>query len=405
LAFDPQLLRNDFPMLGRKMNDHPFIYLDNAATTQKPKAVIDAITKFYSEEYATVHRAFYEYAVISTEKYSESRRSIQRFINAKHEEEIIFTRGTTESLNIIALTYAREFLNAGDEILITEMEHHSNIVPWQMVAEERGASLVVAPINDDGELILEEFEKRLSVKTKIVSLCHISNLLGTLNPVREVIKMAHKKGAICVVDGAQSIAHEKIDVQEMDADFFAFSGHKVYGPTGIGVLYGKKEILEKMRPYHGGGDMVKDVTFAKTTYQEAPLKFEAGTPSIADVIGLGAAIDYVASLDRDLMHKHEMLLLEKALKNFSYISGVEIYGNATNRSSLVTFNLDGVHSMDLGVLLGLKGIAIRTGAMCASPVLKRLKAHTAARISFSFYNTIEEIEIFFQMLEEIRAFL
>ncbi len=405
MAFDPQLLRNDFPMLGRKMNDHPFIYLDNAATTQKPKAVIDAITKFYSEEYATVHRAFYEYAVISTEKYSESRRSIQRFINAKHEEEIIFTRGTTESLNIIALTYAREFLNAGDEILITEMEHHSNIVPWQMVAEERGASLVVAPINDDGELILEEFEKRLSVKTKIVSLCHISNLLGTLNPVREVIKMAHKKGAICVVDGAQSIAHEKIDVQEMDADFFAFSGHKVYGPTGIGVLYGKKEILEKMRPYHGGGDMVKDVTFAKTTYQEAPLKFEAGTPSIADVIGLGAAIDYVASLDRDLMHKHEMLLLEKALKNFSYISGVEIYGNATNRSSLVTFNLDGVHSMDLGVLLGLKGIAIRTGAMCASPVLKRLKAHTAARISFSFYNTIEEIEIFFQMLEEIRAFL
>jgi cysteine desulfurase/selenocysteine lyase len=405
MAFDPKIIRKDFPMLSRKMNDYPFIYLDNAATSQKPNCVIDAITKFYSEEYATVHRAFYEYAVVSTEKYSESRRSIQRFINAKHEEEIVFTRGCTEAINIVALCYAREFVHAGDEILISEMEHHSNIVPWQMIAEEKGASLVVAPIDDNGELILEELEKKISSKTKIVAICHVSNLLGTINPIREIIKMAHKKGAICLIDGAQSVCHEKIDVQDLDADFFAFSGHKIYGPTGIGVLYGKKELLAKMRPYHGGGDMVKEVTFAKTTYQDAPLKFEAGTPSIADVIGLGAAIDYFTSFDLKAIREHESNLLKIATEKLSDIEGIEIYGKARNKTSLITFNIEGVHSLDLGVLLGLKGVAIRTGAMCASPVLKRLKAQTAARISFALYNIEEEIDIFLNALKETRALL
>lgn len=392
-------------MLQKEMCGKPFVYLDTAATAQKPQVVIDSMSKFYSEGYATVHRGVYEHAIIATEKYSEVRSQVQKFINAKFEDEIVFTRGTTESINIIAMCYAREFVKGGDEILITEMEHHSNIVPWQLICDELGANLVIAPMSDSGELLMDEFEKKLSPRTKIVSVCHISNLLGTINPIKEIARLAHNIGAIVVVDGAQSAPHLKIDVQDLGADFFAFSGHKVYGPTGIGILYGKKELLEKMRPYHGGGDMIQEVTFAKTTYQPAPLKFEAGTPPIVEVIGLGAALDYLVSLDRSAMLIHEHKLLEIATEKLKIFPEITILGNAKEKSSLITFAVNGMHSLDLGVLIGLKGIAIRTGAMCANPALHHFGLQTAARISFGLYNTEEDINLFLKALEETKALL
>jgi cysteine desulfurase/selenocysteine lyase len=400
MAFDPELVRKEFPMLQREMVGKPFIYLDTAATAQKPNTVINAITKFYSEEYATVHRGVYEYAIHATERYSEVRRLVQAFVNAGSEEEIVFTRGATEAINIVAHSYAREFVRRGDEILISEMEHHSNIVPWQIICEELGANLVVAPMNNKGELILEEFEKRLSARTKIVAICHISNFLGTINPVKQIVKMAHKVGAVVILDGAQSAAHLKIDVQDLNVDFFAFSGHKIYGPTGIGVLYGKKELLQKMRPYHGGGDMIQEVTFAKTTYQEPPLKFEAGTPPIAEVMGLGAAIEFLMKMDQKEILRYEEELLDYATENLLKIPGLTIYGSAIQKSSLISFTISGIHSLDLGVLLGLKGIAIRTGALCASPALHHFGLRTAARISFGLYNTYEEIDRFLIALHE-----
>lgn len=403
MAFDPKRVKQDFPMLEQQMCGKPFVYLDSGATAQKPKSVIDAITRFYSEGYATVHRGVYEHAIVATEKYSEVRRNVQTFLHAEHEEEIIFTRGTTESINIVALCYGRESIRGGDEILITEMEHHSNIVPWQLLCEEVGATLVVAPMNDNGELILEEFQKKLSPRTKIVSICHMSNLLGTINPIYEITRMAHEVGAIVVVDGAQSAPHLTIDVQALDVDFFAFSGHKLYGPTGIGILYGKKELLEKMRPYHGGGDMIQEVTFAKTTFQPAPLKFEAGTPPIVEVIGLGAAIAYLSQFDIKEVMQHEHNLLTCATQKLKQIEGLTIYGNAKEKGSLISFSLEGVHTLDLGVLIGLKGIAIRTGTMCAGPALHHFGVQTAARISFGLYNTEEDIERFIQALEETRA--
>ncbi len=405
MVFDPKLVRKDFPMLQREMSGKQFVYLDTAATAQKPKVVIDAMSKFYSEGYATVHRGVYEHAIIATEKYSDVRVLVQKFINAESEEEIVFTRGTTESINIVALCYAREFVRGGDEILITEMEHHSNIVPWQLICEELGANLIVAPMDDKGELILEEFEKKLSVRTKIVAVCHISNLLGTINPIKEITRMAHSVGAVVLVDGAQSAPHLPIDVQDLDADFFAFSGHKVYGPTGIGILYGKKELLEKMRPYHGGGDMIQEVTFAKTTYQPAPLKFEAGTPPIVEVIGLGAALEYLNKLDRKAMLVHEEMCLEIATYKLRQIPEVTIIGNAKEKSSLITFTVNGMHSLDLGVLIGLKGIAIRTGAMCANPTLHHFGLQTASRISFGLYNTEDEIEAFLKALDETKSLI
>lgn len=400
MQYDPKVVKKDFPMLMKKMCDKPFIYLDTAATAQKPKSVIEAMNTFYSEGYATVHRGIYEHAVAATERYSEVRRMVQNFLHAKEEEEIIFTRGTTESINIIALSYAREFLKGGDEILITEMEHHSNIVPWQMICEEIGAHLVVAPFNEMGEICLEEFEKKLSPRTKIVSICHISNILGTINPVKKMAELAHAVGAVVVVDGAQSAAHLEIDVVSLDIDFFAFSGHKIYGPTGIGILYGKRELLEKMRPYHGGGDMIQEVTFAKTTYQKAPLKFEAGTPPIAEVIGLGSAIAYITKFNRDQVLSHEERLLHYATDKLKQIEGLTIYGNAREKASLITFAIQGVHPLDLGVLIGLKGIALRTGVMCANPTLHHFGLQSAARISFGLYNTEEDINSFIKALEE-----
>lgn len=405
MVFDPKIVKKDFPMLNQGMCGKQFVYLDTAATAQKPKSVIESMSRFYSEGYATVHRGVYEHASIATERYSEVRRQVQKFLHAKEEEEIIFTRGTTEAINLVAFCYGKEFIRGGDEILITEMEHHSNIVPWQFLCKEVGAELVVAPMNDAGELILEEFEKKLSSRTKIVSVCHISNLLGTINPIREITRMAHAVGAVVVVDGAQSAPHLPIDVQELDVDFYAFSGHKAYGPTGIGVLYGKKELLEKMRPYHGGGDMVKEVTFAKTTFQQAPLKFEAGTPPIVEVIGLGAALEYLAKFDRAEVLKYEKNLLEMATKRLEQVAGVAIYGRAKEKGSVLTFSLEGVHSLDLGVLIGLKGIAIRTGSMCANPALHHFGIQTAARISLGLYTTEEDIHLFFKALEEIRTLI
>ena len=405
MAFDPKLVRKDFPMLQKEMSGKPFVYLDTAATAQKPKMVIDAMSKFYSEGYATVHRGVYEHAIIATEKYAEVRCQVQKFIHAKSEDEIVFTRVTTESINIVAMCYAREFVRGGDEILITEMEHHSNIVPWQLICDELGANLIVAPMSDSGELLLDEFEKKLSSRTKIVSVCHVSNLLGTINPIKEIARLAHNVGAIVVVDGAQSAPHLLIDVQDLDADFFAFSGHKVYGPTGIGILYGKSELLEKMRPYHGGGDMIQEVTFAKTTYQAAPLKFEAGTPPIVEVIGLGAALDYLNKLDRNRMLIHENKLLEIATEKLMQIPEVTIFGSSKEKSSLITFTVSGMHSLDLGVLIGLKGIAIRTGAMCANPTLHHFGLQTASRISFGLYNTEDEIDLFLKALEETKSLL
>lgn len=400
MQYDPNVVKKDFPMLLKEMCGKPFIYLDTAATSQKPKCVIDGISSFYSDGYATVHRGIYEHAVVATERYAEVRRMVQNFLHAKEEEEIIFTRGTTESINIVALCYAREFLQGGDEILISEMEHHSNIVPWQMICEEIGAHLVVAPFNDVGEICLEEFAKKLSPRTKIVSICHISNVLGTINPIKKLTELAHAVGAVVVVDGAQSAAHLEIDVVSLGVDFFAFSGHKIYGPTGIGVLYGKRELLEKMRPYHGGGDMIQEVTFAKTTYQKSPLKFEAGTPPIAEVIGLGCAISYMRKFNRDQIFAHEERLLHLATDRLKQIEGLTIYGSSREKASLITFSIKGIHPLDLGVLIGLKGIALRTGVMCANPTLHHFGLQSAARISFGLYNTEEEIDLFANALEE-----
>jgi cysteine desulfurase / selenocysteine lyase len=394
-------LREDFPMLKRSMHGKPLIYLDSAATAQKPQAVIDAITHFYQHAYATVHRAVYELCAEATREYQQSRELLQTFLNAACVEEVIFTRGTTESINLVAYSFGKAFIKPGDEILITAMEHHSNIVPWQLLCEDRGAVLKVAPINDQGELILDEFEKLLTDKTRLVAICHISNSLGTVNPVKSIIAMAHQKGAKVLVDGAQSAPHMQIDVQDLDADFYVFSGHKLYGPTGIGVLYGKKELLNQMPPYQGGGDMVDLVTFEKTTYQELPLKFEAGTPLIAEVIGLGAAVKYVQAIGFDAIHSWEQRLLQHGTEQIQQIPGLRILGTARDKGALISFTVEGAHPLDIGTLLDLKGIAIRTGHHCAQPVMRRFGVPSAARLSMAFYNSLEEIDTFIASLKQV----
>lgn len=403
MSYNVKKIKLDFPMLQQKMNGKPFIYFDNAATTQKPQSVVDAIVNFYTKEYATVHRAVYEFATIATDNYCDVRRKMAQFIKAKREDEIVFTRGTTESINIIASAYGKEFVYRGDEILITEMEHHANIVPWQLLCEEVGAKLIVAPITQAGEIDLVEFKKRLSSKTKIVSICHISNVLGTVNPVKEIAKMVHERGAILVVDGAQAAPRLPIDVQDLDVDFYAFSGHKLYGPTGIGVLYGKMDLLEKMRPYHGGGDMIKEVTFAKTIFHSPPLKFEAGTPIIAQVIGLGAALDYLQKLQINKIQEHEEELLAYATQKFQERENIRVFGKAKHKSAIISFYVEGVHPLDIGTMISFKGIAIRTGTLCAQPCIRRFGCQTVCRISFGIYNTKEEIDSFFKALDEVVA--
>lgn len=392
--------REDFPMLSKTMHGKPLVYLDTAATAQKPDTVIDAIDDFYRDHYGTVHRAVYELSTLSTVNYQKTREKVRDFIHAKEAHEIIFTRGTTESINLVAYSFGKAFIKPGDEILISEIEHHSNIVPWQIMAEDRGAILRVAPVNDLGELDLDAFKKMLNEKTKLVSIAHISNALGTIHPVKEIISLAHKAGAKVLIDGAQASGHLPIDVQDLDADFYVFSGHKLYGPTGIGILYGKEALLEAMPPYQGGGDMIQSVTFEKTTYNVLPLKFEAGTPMIAEVIGLGASIDYVSKIGLDVISEHEKKLLEMATKELIAIPHLKIIGQARDKAGIISFVHDKAHSLDIGTLLDLKGVAIRTGHHCAQPAMKRFNVESTARASFGLYNTPEEVHYFINSLKD-----
>lgn len=394
-------VRDDFPMLKKSMHGKPLIYLDSAATAQKPRAVIDALTNFYANDYGTVHRAVYELSVNATIEYQEVRQKIAKLLNAEKTEEIIFTRGTTESINMVAYSFGKAFMNPGDEILISEMEHHSNIVPWQILCEERKAVLKVAPMDDSGALKMKEFANLLTAKTKLIAVTHVSNALGTVNPIKEIVSLARKAGAKVLVDGAQSAPHMGVDVQDLDVDFFVFSGHKFYGPTGIGILYGKAGLLDFMPPYQGGGDMIEKVTFEKTTYNIPPMKFEAGTPMIAQVIGLGAAIDYVEVLGLDRIRLYEHTLLLHATEAISAIEGLRIIGTARDKGAILSFVVEGIHPLDLGTMLDLHGVAIRTGHHCAQPVMRHFGLPSTARASFAFYNNIDEIDRFAEALHSV----
>ena len=389
---DVQRVRRDFPILQQEVRGRPLVYLDNAATSQKPHQVIDALTRYYTAENSNIHRGVHYLSELATTKYEATRSTVKRFINAGEEREIVFVRGTTEGLNLVAQSFGRQRVGEDDEVIISTMEHHSNIVPWQMLCEERGARLRVIPINDDGELLLDEYEKLLSPRTKLVSLVHVSNSLGTINPIKRIIETAHAQGVPVAIDGAQAAPHLRLDVQDLDCDFYTFSGHKLFGPTGIGVLYGKAEHLEAMPPYQGGGDMIKSVTFEKTIYNDLPYKFEAGTPHIAGVIGLGAAIDYVEGIGLDRIGAHESELLRYGIERLSAIDGLKLIGTAGHKASILSFVLDGVHPHDVGSILDGEGIAIRTGHHCTQPVMERFGIAATARASLAFYNTKEEID-------------
>ncbi|GAB5411059.1 MAG: cysteine desulfurase [Chlamydiales bacterium] len=402
---DISQVRCEFPMLRSHMSGRPLIYLDTAATSHKPESVIEAMNRFYSEEYATVHRAVYELAAKATEKYCVVRRKVQKFIHAKEEEEIIFTRGTTDSINLIASSFGKKFIHEGDEVLISEMEHHSNIVPWQLLAKERGATLKWIPMQESGELDMQQFHKLLSEKTKLVSIAHIANSTGTINPIDEIIEAAHAKGAKVLIDGAQAAGHMPINVQTIGCDFYVFSGHKMYGPTGVGLLYGKRELLEEMPPYQGGGDMIDRVDMEGATFQNAPLKFEAGTPLIAQVIGLGEAIDFLERWNLEDVHAWEQRLLQKATKELQAIPELKIWGTAPKKGAIISFTVGGLHALDIGTFMGLKGFAIRTGHLCAQPTLKHFGLSSLARISFGIYNTLEDVELFVEALKETMLLL
>lgn len=392
LNFDVEKIRQDFPILQSKINGKPLIYLDNAATTQKPKIVIDTLTKYYTEINSNVHRGVHFLSEKATDAYEASRKTVQRFINAKKSEEIIFVRGATEAINLVAGTYGLKNIRENDEIIISTMEHHSNIVPWQILCEKTGAKLKIIPITQKGEIIFEEFEKMISEKTKFISVTYISNTLGTINPVKKIIELAHKNNIPVLLDGAQAVQHIKIDVQYLDCDFFAFSGHKIYGPTGIGVLYGKEKYLDEMPPYQGGGDMIKNVTFEKTTYNDLPYKFEAGTPDIAGSIGLASAINYISDIGIEKISNYEHSLLEYGMKQMNEIDGMKIIGTADEKSSVISFLVGNTHPYDIGTLLDHLGIAVRTGVHCTEPLMKFFKIVGTVRASFAFYNTKEEID-------------
>ncbi|WP_113924542.1 SufS family cysteine desulfurase [Cognataquiflexum aquatile] len=385
-------IRATFPVLHQEVNGKPLIYFDNAATTQKPQSVLDALTGYYQNDNSNIHRGAHTLADRATRHYEETREGVKNFINANESAEVIFTKGTTESINLVASSYGRKFITKGDEIIISTLEHHSNIVPWQMLCEEKEAVLKVIPINDKGEILLDEFENMLSDKTKFVSIVHVSNALGTINPVKEIIKKAHQVGAKVLLDGAQSTNHLDIDVQDLDCDFLAFSAHKLYGPTGLGILYGKRSLLEIMPPYQGGGEMIKEVTFAKTTYNEIPFKFEAGTPNIADVIAFQKALDFISIIGKSNIKKHEDELLDHANETFGQIKGFVPVGTAAEKVSVVSFNINGMHPFDVGVMLDANGIAVRTGHHCTQPLMQRLGLEGTVRASFSVYNTKSEID-------------
>ncbi|MBT3585131.1 MAG: cysteine desulfurase [Halobacteriovoraceae bacterium] len=388
----PDSVRSDFPALGQQVHGHPLVYLDNAATTLKSQSVIDAINLHYQKESANVHRGVHFLSEQGTVKYEETRHTVQKFINALSEREIIFTKGTTESINLVAQCLGQQVLKEGDEILLSTMEHHSNIVPWQLVAEKTGAVIKVVPITDSGEIELEAYSQLLNEKTKIVSISYISNTLGSINPIKEMIELAHEKGALFVVDAAQAMAHIPVDVVDLDCDFLAFSAHKMFGPTGVGVLYGKESLLESMPPYQGGGAMIETVTFEKTTYNQLPEKFEAGTPHIAGVIALKDCIDYIQKVGLENIAEKEDQLLDYATQRLNMISGLKLIGTAKKKSAVISFTLEGAHPHDLGTLLDQQGIAIRTGHHCTQPLMKRFGITATARASFSFYNTKEEVD-------------
>jgi len=399
--FPVEKIRADFPILAELIRNKPLVYLDNAASCQKPQAVIDSIVHLYSHDYANVHRGVHTLSVRSTDKFEGARTKVKDFINAASEKEIIFVRGATEAINLVAQTYGKANIKAGDEILITAMEHHSNIVPWQMLCQQTGAILKVAPINLQGELIYDEFEKLISDKTKLVSVVHMSNALGTINPVEKIIAAAHAKNIPVMLDGAQAIPHMAVDVQELDCDFYVFSGHKLYAPSGIGVLYGKQALLEAMPPYQGGGDMIRKVTFEETEYNTLPYKFEAGTPNIADVVGLGAAIDYLNAIGMDKIAAYEAELLDYATEKAKQIKGLRIIGEAEHKGAILSFVLDKIHPHDIGTMLDSLGIAIRAGHHCAMPVMDFYQVPATARASFAMYNTKEEIDVLMKGIESL----
>ena len=401
IGYDVYALRKQFPVLQRELNGRPLVYFDNAATSQKPSVVIDALVKYYSHYNANIHRGIHTLAEEATAAYEATRETVRQFIGAASTEEIIFTRGTTESINLVAYTWGRANIRAGDEIIISTLEHHSNIVPWQMLAEEKGASLKVVPITDEGGFIFEAYEKLLSEKTRLVAIVHASNALGVINPVKKIIDAAHKAGAVVIIDGAQSTVHLDINVTELDCDFFAFSSHKLYGPTGTGVLYGKKSLLEAMPPFQGGGEMIREVTFEKTTYNDLPYKFEAGTPNIADTIALKYAIDFINGIGKEHIRKHEDGLLQYASGSLREITGLKIKGDLPNKVSVVSFVIDGIHPQDIGILLDNQGIAVRTGTHCTMPLMQCLNIVGTTRASFAMYNTREEIDVLVKGIHKV----
>ena len=398
---DVARIREDFPILVRQIHGKPLVYLDNAATTQKPNAVIDRITRYYTHENSNVHRGVHHLSEVATAAYEGARGTVKRFINAGSEKEIVFVRGTTEGINLVASSFGRTNVNAGDEILISAIEHHSNIVPWQMLCQERGATLRIIPVNDAGELLMDELRAMLNERTRLLAVGHASNALGTINPIREIIELAHANGTTVLIDGAQGVPHLEVDVQDLDCDFYAFSSHKVYGPTGIGVLYGKEALLEAMPPYQGGGDMILSVSFDKTTYNALPYKFEAGTPDIAGVVGLAAALDYVSALGLPGIAAHEHDLLLYATEQLEEIDGLRIIGTARHKASVISFVLEGVHPHDIGTILDQEGIAIRTGHHCAQPVMMRFNVPATGRASFGLYNTRDEVDALVRGLEKV----
>jgi cysteine desulfurase / selenocysteine lyase len=402
-AFDAERVRADFPILARRVNGKPLVYLDNAATSQKPRSVIETIERYYTDENANIHRGVYYLSSRATEAYEGAREKARAFLNAPEAREVIFVRGTTEAVNLVASSFGHARLERGDEVLVTAMEHHSNIVPWQIICAERGATLGVIPMNRAGELLLDEYERLLSPRTKLVALVHVSNSLGTINPIAEIAARAHTRGAVVLVDGAQAAPHMPVDVQALGCDFYTVSGHKMFGPTGIGLLYGRAELLEALPPYQGGGDMIRSVTFAKTTYAPIPAKFEAGTPHIAGAIGLGAAIDYLARLDRAAAMAHEAGLLAYAEERLGAVPGVRFVGTAAQRTAVVSFVLEGVHAHDVGTIVDQEGVAIRTGHHCTQPVMEFFGVPATARASFAFYNTRADVDALAAAVAKVRT--
>ena len=390
--YDVAAIRADFPALSLDINGHPLAFLDSGASAQKPNQVLERMDQAYRSEYANVHRGAYTLSQLATDNYENARATVAKFMNARTPDEIIFTRNVTAAINLVAYSYGREFLSAGDEIIISHMEHHANIVPWQLLRDAIGIEIKIAPIDDAGNFLIDEFERLLSDKTRLVAITHVSNVLGTIVPIKEVVRLSHNAGAHVLIDGAQGIVHEGVDVQDLDAEFYAFTGHKLYGPTGIGVLWGKLDLLNSMPPYQGGGDMIENVTFEKTTYRDAPARFEAGTPPIVEAVGLAAAIDYVSALGLDNIAAHEQRLLAYANNRLATIDGLEIIGQADNKAGIISFMLDGIHSHDIGTIIDARGVAVRAGHHCAQPLMDRYGVAATARASFGLYSNTDDID-------------